>query len=257
MKTIISILLATLSIAVVTIDQAKAQEAFFDDLDRLDRDRWYVSDGWTNGAHQACWWSRTALSVRDGTLLLKLRATGDSAKPYLCGEVQTRSRYRYGTFEARFRTDRASGVNAAFFTYIGEVHKKPHDEIDVEILTRNPATVTFNTFVSGQMHNGGEAPLAVPADAEFHTYSIIWEPDRIRWFIDGTLAHETQDGLLPKNAQKIFLSLWNTTTLTDWMGPFADPGRDLEMAVDWVAWTPPGAGCQFPQSVLCDLEAER
>lgn len=228
-----------------------AQDAFFDDLTRLDPARWYVSDGWTNGAHQACTWSRRALAIRDGTLVLSLRATGDAAKPTVCGEVQTRGRYRYGTFEARLRTDRASGANAAFFTYIGEVHNKPHDEIDVEILTRDPGVATFNTFVSGRMANGGSAPLAVPADEAFHTYSITWEPDRIRWFVDGVPVHETWGDPLPSNAQKIYLSHWNTRTLTDWMGRFDDPGRDLEMTVDWVAWTSLGAACLFPQSVLC------
>ena len=236
---------------------AAAQEAFFDDLTRLDSARWYISDGWTNGDHQACTWSRRALAIRDGLLVLSLRSTGDAAVPYLCGEVQTRKRYRYGTFEARFRTDRASGANAAFFTYIGEVHDKPHDEIDVEILTRDPGVATFNTWASGREAHGGSAPLPRPADEQFHTYSVIWEPDRIRWFVDGAPVHEARGDPLPSNAQKIYLSHWNTRTLTDWMGRFEDPGRDLEMVVDWIAWTPPGAGCQFEQSVLCVPGATR
>lgn len=244
-------------VAALAPGPARAQDAFFDDFDRLDLAAWYVSDGWTNGDHQACWWSRRALAVRDGTLVLKLRATGDAERPWICGEVQTRKRYLHGTFEARLRTDRASGANAAFFTYIGPVHNRPHDEIDVEILTRDPGTATFNTFVAGRMENGGEVPLAVPADEVFHTYSVIWEPGRIRWFVDGALVHETQGDALPTNAQKIYLSHWNTETLTDWMGPLEDPGRELSMLVDWVAWTPLGATCQFPQSVLCDLESAR
>ena len=242
---------AALVAGLPAVAPAAAQEAFYDDLTRLDPARWYISDGWTNGDHQACTWSRRALAIRDGTLVLSLRSTGDAAVPYLCGEVQTRERYRYGTFEARFRTDRASGANAAFFTYIGEVHDKPHDEIDVEILTRDPGVATFNTFVSGRMANGGSASLARPADEQFHTYSVIWEPSRIRWFVDGAPVHETQGDPLPSNAQKMYLSHWNTRTLTDWMGRFEDPGRDLEMVVDWIAWTPPGADCQFEQSVLC------
>ncbi|MGB3554801.1 MAG: family 16 glycosylhydrolase [Jannaschia sp.] len=244
-------------LAIASVCPAAAQEAFFDDFDRLDRDVWYISDGWTNGPHQACWWSSKALSLTDGNLVLKLRPTGNAQKPYLCGEVQTRERYLHGTYEARFRTDRASGVNAAFFTYIGEVHDKPHDEIDVEILTRDTGTATFNTFVSGEMHNGGSTPLPAPADEEYHTYSMIWEPTGIRWFVDGTLVHETTSDVLPVNAQKIYLSHWNTTTLTDWMGPFEDPGRDLEMFVDWIAWTPLGEPCQFEASVLCTDAATR
>jgi hypothetical protein len=42
-----------------------------------------------------------------------------------------------------------SGLNAAFFTYIGPVHDRAHHEIDIEILLRDTSAVTFNTFVDG------------------------------------------------------------------------------------------------------------
>ncbi|MBS1302159.1 family 16 glycosylhydrolase [Loktanella sp. SALINAS62] len=234
---------------------ASAQDSFFDDFDRLDRKRWYVSDGWTNGAHQACWWSSRAIDIRDSHLVLSLQSSDDPDQPYICGEVQTQKRFRHGTFEARFRTDNASGVNAAFFTYIGEVHKKPHDEIDVEVLTRDPGRVEFNTFIDGKMRNGGAAELPQPADAVFHHYAFIWDETRVRWYVDGELVHEASaEGMT--DAQKIYFSHWNTNTLTEWMGNFNDPRRPLEMHVDWVAWTAPGEDCQFEQSILCDKDAE-
>lgn len=231
-----------------------AQESFFEDFDTLDRERWYVSDGWTNGPHQTCWWSSRAIDIRDGHLVLGLRPTDDPDRPYLCGEVQTDDRYRYGTFEARLRTDRASGVNAAFFTYIGEVHGQAHDEIDVEILTRDPGRVEFNTFVDGEMMHGAAVPLPAQSDAAFHHFAFVWEEDKISWYVGGVLMHEAPSTL--NIAQKIYLSHWNTDTLTDWMGAFEDPGRPLEMHVDWIAWTAPGEACQFPESILCSGSTE-
>ncbi len=236
---------------------AAAEGSFFDPFERFDGSRWYVSDGWTNGAHQNCWWSRDAVKLREGKLVLMVRSTGNKDRPYICGEVQTKKTHQYGTFEARIRTDRASGVNAALFTYIGEVHKKPHDEIDVEILTRDPGKVSFNTFVSGKMHNGQTVPVTPAADKVFHTYSVIWEPEQIRWFIDGALMHETTGKVLPQNAQKLYLSHWSSGTLTDWMGPFKDPGRPLQMEIDWIAWTAPQDACQFDGSILCALAGKK
>jgi endo-1,3-1,4-beta-glycanase ExoK len=234
---------------------AAAQDSFFEDFDALDHERWYVSDGWTNGPHQACWWSSRAVDVRDGALILSLEQTGDPERPWACGEIQTNARFRHGTFEARLRTDTGSGVNAAFFTYIGEVHDRPHGEIDVEILTRDPATVEFNTFVSGEMQNGGAARVQPSADVTFHHYAFIWNADRVRWYVDGEMVHEAPSAGLA-DAQKIYLSHWNTEVLTDWMGPFENPGRPLEMHVDWVAWTAQGEDCQFAESIVCDREAE-
>ena len=232
-----------------------AGEAFFEPFDRLDPARWYVSDGWTNGAHQNCLWSRQAVRIADGVLRLALIPGGGggpdaAATGHLCGEVQTERRYGHGTYEARIRTSDVSGLNAAFFTYIGPVHGKPHDEIDVEILTRDPGTVEVNTFIGGQMLNGAKVPLDPPADAGFRNYAFEWSPAGIRWFVDGQEVHAAT-GPLPSSAMKIYLSHWSTGTLTDWMGRFAVPEGPVAMEVDWVAFTPLGAGCQFPGSVLC------
>lgn len=225
--------------------------AFFEPFDRLDAGRWFVSDGWTNGDHQNCLWSREAVAVAEGILTLGLlTGAGGGASGHRCGEIQTRAVFGHGTFEARIRTSAVSGLNAAFFTYIGPVHGKPHDEIDVEILTRDPGTAEFNTFVAGEMMNGGKARLAPPADAAFRTFAFQWTPDRIRWFVDGEEVHSAE-GPLPQTPMKIYLSHWSTGTLTDWMGAFVPPDGPVTMEVDWVAFTPLGEGCRFPESVLC------
>lgn len=179
-------------------------------------------------------------------------APGKSAtRDYLCGEVQTRDSYGYGTYEARLRTGRGSGLNAAFFSYIGPQQQKPHDEIDVEILLRDTSKVSLNTYVSGTPANGGR--VAIPSsDRGFGTYAFIWEPDRLRWFVNGKLVHEAADtGRLPVTPQRMFLSLWGSDTLTDWMGPFNAPARPVTMEVDWIAFTKAGDPCRFPQSILC------
>ena len=147
---------------------------FFEDFtEGLDRDRWYVSDGWTNGDWQDCHWSAGAVRVQDGTLtLFHIPAPEDGDRPAQCGEVQTRARLHHGTFEARIRTPRGSGKNAALFTFSKPSGKGPHDEIDIEILTRKPAEATFNTFVDGKPAQGGVAPVDPLFDEAFHTVAI-------------------------------------------------------------------------------------
>ena len=57
---------------------------FFEDFTGggLDKDRWYVSDGWTNGDWQDCHWSGRAVQVRDGKLtLFHIPAPKDSDAP--------------------------------------------------------------------------------------------------------------------------------------------------------------------------------
>ncbi|MGL4237190.1 family 16 glycosylhydrolase [Tabrizicola sp.] len=225
--------------------------AFREDFDSFDRDFWYISDGWTNGDHQNCEWSERAIDVVDGILKLSFLPGGEGmSKKHFCGEIQSNAIYHHGTYEARIRTAKGSGLNAAFFTYIGPVHKQPHDEIDFEVLTRDTGSVSLNTFVDGKPQNGTTVPVDPPTDQDFHIFSFTWGPNDIRWFIDGKEVHRATSNL-PVTPQKIFASHWGTDTLVDWMGPFTTPDAPVVMEVDWIAFTPLGEPCQFPESVVC------
>ena len=50
----------------------------------------------------------------------------------------------------RMKAAAGSGLNTGFFTYIGPVHKQPHDEIDFEVLGKNPSKVQINQYVDGK-----------------------------------------------------------------------------------------------------------
>ena len=95
-------------------------QGFRDDFDRLDPARWYVSDGWTNGPHQDCTWSRRAVRVQGGMLrLTHLPGGGETPHP-LCGEIRTRGFLQYGLIEARIRIPLGTALPAggwpAFWT---------------------------------------------------------------------------------------------------------------------------------------------
>ena len=247
---------AALPLAFVLAGVGQAEplgESFKDDFTSFDAARWYVSDGWSNGDHQNCLWSSAAVSHLPGRTVLSFIKAPTETHDYRCGEIQTKQRFGYGTFEARLRTDDGSGLNAAFFTYIGPTHGARHDEIDFEILTANVDQVTVNTYVDGQSINGGVYRLRKPANVAFTVYSFIWEPDLLRWFVDGEMIQSVAGPVLPETPQKIYLSLWGTELLNDWMGPFVPPVREKRMEIDWVAFTAQGAPCQFAASVLCKL----
>lgn len=232
-------------------------ETFFEDFKRFDRDRWYVSDGWSNGSHQNCLWSEDAVLHEPGQVSLMFERHQSADHAYRCGEIQTRKRFSYGTYEARIKTDEGSGLNAAFFTYIGEVHGERHDEIDFEVLMANTREVEVNTYVDGEPKHRAVVPLDDPAHERFHVYSFVWEEERLRWYVDGQLVHTVNSSEVPERPQKIYLSLWGSDTLTDWMGPFREPQDAKRMEIEWVAYTALGEPCAFDDSVLCDPEFEK
>ncbi|MBF9033144.1 family 16 glycosylhydrolase [Rhodobacterales bacterium HKCCE2091] len=237
-----------LFLSLVLAAPAFAAEGFFDGFDHYDRGRWSRSDGWSNGDWMNCTWFRDAAQVRDGAMQLRI-LPGD---PVRCGEIQSTNEYGHGTYEVRMRTAAGSGLNAAFFTYIGPVHGRTHGEIDVEILLRDTAAVSFNTYVDGAPLNGTEVPLDPPSDSGFRTYAFTWTPDAITWFVDGQEVHRTTPGTpLPEAPQKIYASLWSSGTFTDWMGPFDPASLPSTLDIDWIAFTPLGEPCAFPASILC------
>ena len=245
-----SLLAPALSIA----ENAPASRSFVDDFDSFDKARWYVSDGWNNGPHQNCNWSKKQLKTENGLLVLSFDKAKLKDRDYSCAEIQTKRRFSYGTYEARMKTDTGSGLNAAFFTYIGPGDKQPHDEIDFEVLTKDPSKVQVNAFISAKGHNERLVDVKGGTDAGFNDYAFVWKPDGLSWYVNGELVNTISDpAKLPSHPQKIFFSLWGSDTLGEWMGAFADPGRPVTLEVDRVAFTALGDKCQFPESVACGL----
>ena len=243
---------ATLVLAVPA--GAETGRTFFDSFDEVSESRWFISDGWLNGGHQNCTWTDEAIAASDSVLSVGFLLKPFGERSYGCGELQTREKFSYGVFEARLKTPTGSGLNAAFFTYVGPPNSPRHDEIDVEILLANTSQVSLNTYVGARPVNGGVATIRNgTSDSAYHIYSVIWQPSGVHWYVDGELVHRA-GGPVPREPQSIFFSLWGSDTLDDWMGPFQRPHHDLYMSVDWVAYTKLGEPCQFPESVLCSLK---
>lgn len=222
-------------------------------FDHIDKSDWTISHGWANGDHQSCEWRSSALSIENDRLLMTLSDNGGSKRPIGCPEIHTKQRLGYGVYEAKMRSAAGSGLNTAFFTYIGPPAGVPeHDEIDFEFLGKDPTTVQVNTFVKGKPLNTKTVQLGFDASKDFHTYAIDWSPLKIRWYVDGKLVHETAEkSPLPKNPGSLFFSLWsNTKGLDAWMGPF-HYAQPVTAEVEWVSYTPMTKACLFPESITC------
>ncbi|NVO57327.1 family 16 glycosylhydrolase [Rhodobacteraceae bacterium B1Z28] len=223
--------------------------SFFEPFDQLNQGRWYVSSGWTNGSHQNCLWHKNRVKVENGKLLLSLTGNAKQGLDFSCGEVQTNDHLGYGTFEARMKVPYAQGMNANMFTFVGSPQDRPHNEIDFEFIAPKTPTLQTNFHFKGDSDNTGMKKM--PDDDAFHDYAFIWEPGRIRWFIDGKLIRDQSGDDLPNEPQKMYLSLWSTDTLVSWMGAFQAKSAPQVLKVEWAAYTKLGSACAFEQSVLC------
>jgi endo-1,3-1,4-beta-glycanase ExoK len=228
-------------------------EGFLDQFESLDRDRWYISSGWANGPHQSCLWHEDRVEVEQNILRLELSTDPRGDRDLSCAEIQSNEWFGHGTYEARMKVPFAPGANANFFTYIGETQDRPHHEIDFEFISPQEPMLQTNFFIDGTGEREEFVP-AIGADEDFRTYSFVWEPDALRWFVDGELIREEIGTELPTEDQKIYLSIWSTDLLVDWMGLFEPTDAPMVLEVDWVSFTPHGTECMFDESVLCTQE---
>ncbi|WP_287207767.1 glycoside hydrolase family 16 protein [Mesorhizobium sp.] len=253
-------LLVALGSLVAGLTPSRSQDiptapSFVDDFTSFDRARWYIADGWANGKYQNCIWSKKQVKLSNGMLTLGFEKQKVKDRDFACGEVQSKQRFGYGTYEARMKTDSGSGINASFFTYIGPTDKQPWDEIDFEVLTKDTSKVQVNAYIAGKGNNEKVVDVAGGADKAFNDYAFVWEKDRLRWYVNGELVNTITDpAKLPSHAQKIFFSLWGSDTMKEWLGPFSDPGRKLTLQVDRIAFTALGQPCQFPESLACSIK---
>lgn len=248
---------AVLGALVVALSPAQAAApamttSFFDPFDALDTKRWYVSNGWANGAHQGCTWSRDALKVASGALTLRLYKAADKLRSHRCAELRTHARLGYGWYEARIKTAAGSGLNTAMFTYSGQPLTKVHDEIDFEFLGKDPTGVQMNYYTNAKGGHESRGAVGGAASAGFNHYAFDWSPGRIRWFINGRLVRTADGAALPTTSGQFFLSLWNAgPSVYNWLGRF-DPGAPpVNAQIDWIAYTRAGERCRFAASQSC------
>ncbi len=107
-----------------------------------------------------------------------------------------RAEFAYGRIESRVLVpDGEDGLWPAFWslgTDIDRVDWPQTGEIDImEYVSRIPDEI-FGT-IHGPGYSGGNAygnTYAIQSVADdYHTFAIEWQPDRIEWYVDGTLYH--------------------------------------------------------------------
>jgi endo-1,3-1,4-beta-glycanase ExoK len=139
-----------------------------------------------------------------------------------------------------------SGLNAAFFTYIGPVHDRAHHEIDIEVLLRDPGAVTFNTFVDGAPYSGGaEAACFGQRRGVPRLRLHLGARWNFTWFVERHGPPHGPRRADPEPPQKIYTSLWSSDSFPDWMGR----SRPRPCRRVWLSTGSPspalGASCQF------------
>ncbi len=211
--------------------------------------------GWGNNELQSYTDRRENVSVRSGMLVIHVaRASFTGAdgirRDYTSARLKTQNRFTqtHGRFEARIRIPHGQGIWPAFWMLGQDIVSAGWPacgEIDImENIGREPAMV--HGTIHGPGFSGGQAIGAAFTNAggrrfadDFHIFAIEWEPQTIRWYVDGTLFQTRTAADLPAGARWVFdhpfFLLLNIAVGGNWPGsPDSTTTFPQEMLVDWV-----------------------
>ena len=108
---------------------------------------------------------------------------------YSTGEIWTKNAFTYGKFEARIKIPKGKGFWPAFWLYGGN---PVWNEIDIFEFVENNTTKHIMTNHYDYDKDGKDNMCNTnykgkDFSQDFHIYTLIWEKDKIQWFVDGIL----------------------------------------------------------------------
>ncbi|KAH7688088.1 Xyloglucan endotransglucosylase/hydrolase protein [Dioscorea alata] len=157
---------------------------------------------------------------------------------------QSKNEYLFGKFDMQIKLipgDSAGTVTAFYLSSQGSTH----DEIDFEFLgnlSGDPYIVHTNVFTQGKGNREQQFYLWFDPTKDFHTYSFLWNPRIVIFYVDGrpirVFKNNESIGIaFPKNQpMRIYSSLWNADdwatrggrVKTDWSkAPFTATFREF------------------------------
>lgn len=202
---------------------------------KLDTTAWtYEVNGDGGGNNELQYYTdfKTNSWVRNGLFHIKAIEEAYKGKPYTSARIITKHKkgYTYGRFDIRAKTPTQQGVWPAIWMLpVNEEYGgwPKSGEIDIFESIGNKPTTVYGTLHYGpawpkNKHTGGNVNTERDLEDEFHVYSVEWEPEEIRWYIDDVLfSIKTKKDLAPYPwpFDKEFFIILNLAIGGEWPGP--------------------------------------
>ncbi len=134
--------------------------------------------------------------IENGMLVIKAEEKTYMGRDYVSARLNTnvKGAWKYGRFEIRAKLPNTQGIWPAFWLlpqYINYGNWPASGEVDImEFIGREPSRV-YGTLHYGNPHESQQGYYDLHngetfAD-NFHTFTLEWEPEQFRWYVDGNL----------------------------------------------------------------------
>ena len=167
----------------------------------IDTTKWNFETGgtgWGNAESQYYTDFPTNAFIEDGQLVIQANEESHRGKRYTSARMTTQGKFEpeYGRIEIRAQIPTGQGIWPALWMLGANIDTTgwPHNgEIDIMENVGHEPTLIHGT-VHGPGYSGGDGigvPFSIgePFYKDFYTYSIEWEENEIRWYVDDLLYH--------------------------------------------------------------------
>lgn len=149
---------------------------------------WADSNGCTNGGSGDLQWYRPENAiVQNGILRLRAEKRQSNGFDYTSGMISSHDNYsfRYGYVEMRAKLPKGKGLWATFWLLSQNRNWPP--ELDIaEYLGHQTNQVNITIHYDDNGHESSPGWWTGPDfSADYHTFGVLWEPDKIIWYVDG------------------------------------------------------------------------
>jgi beta-glucanase (GH16 family) len=163
----------------------------------------------------------------------------------LGAEVRSVATLTYGRVRARVRFAGGSAVVSSLVTIYTPWPADNWNELDIEILGKDPNRAQFNAMVYTGTLPAATTPVSPTQDpllvdvgfdvsADFHEYMIEWTPNGAWFWIDDVLQRTWTDKIdLMNLPQNILLTIWASGS-PGWAGPVTEATLGASATYDWV-----------------------
>ncbi|XP_054794285.1 xyloglucan endotransglucosylase/hydrolase protein 24-like [Prosopis cineraria] len=176
---------------------------------------------------------------------------------------QSKKQFLYGKIDMQIKLVPGNSAGTVTAYYLRS-EGSSWDEIDFEFLgnlSGDPYIVHTNVYTQGKGDREQQFHLWFDPTANFHTYSILWNPQHVVFYVDGRPIREfkNMEGVgvpYPKNQpMRLYSSLWNADdwatrgglVKTDWTkAPFTTSFRNFK--ADACVWANGGSSCSSNSS---------
>lgn len=233
------------------VGQWTLDERFSDDFNgtTLDASRWHVNDatGTDSLGRRPALFTPDNAYLSDGYLNIVFRKENVPQKyvrlgykGYSSAMVRTLDRSFYGYYEARAKPMESAGSSAFWLAWTGLADNAT--EIDIFEIGGKTRGGAFDRLYNMNAHvwatpqstrhlsNGSSWIAPWRLASTFHVYGFDWQPDTLRWYVDGVLVREA------KNTHWFFPMqiLFDSEAMWHWFGVVDDADLPSTFSVDYL-----------------------